>query len=191
MSESKSNRNVEDLIELNEELENYFGNTIIPQLFVDSNLILRKYTPPAMKQFKFSSVHIGRPMSEMVDNIRYSTLIENIQEVMNSGEILEKEIQTTDLRWFQMNIVPYIIRKENRSNGVIITFVDFTERIQDIKELEQLNAAHETFIYSVSHDLKAPLGNIESLIEMLAQVANDDNEKKNISAMLVKSVKSM
>ena len=27
---------------LNEDLENYFANTIIPQLFVDSELILRK-----------------------------------------------------------------------------------------------------------------------------------------------------
>ena len=191
MLQSTKTKNVEDLIELNEELENYFINTIIPQLFVDADLILRKYTPPAMKQFKFSSVHVGRPMSEMIDNIRYSTLIENIQEVIGSGVVFEKEIQTTDLRWFQMNIVPYIIRKENKPNGVIITFVDITERIEDMRELEQLNAAHETFIYSVSHDLKAPLGNIESLILILNQAGKDGEDQKNISEMLEKSVQSM
>lgn len=191
MLPSNKTQNVEDLIELNEELENYFINTIIPQLFVDADLILRKYTPPAMKQFKFSTVHIGRPMSEMIDNIRYSTLIENIQQVIGSGEIFEKEIQTTDLRWFQMNIVPYIIRKENKPNGVIITFVDITERIEDMRELEQLNAAHETFIYSVSHDLKGPLGNIESLILILNQGLKDGKDQNNISEMLEKSVQSM
>ncbi|MEI9942688.1 MAG: PAS domain-containing protein [Chitinophagaceae bacterium] len=42
---------IEDLIEHNDELENYFRNTIIPQLFIDANLLLRKFTPPAMKQF--------------------------------------------------------------------------------------------------------------------------------------------
>jgi two-component system phosphate regulon sensor histidine kinase PhoR len=182
---------VAELIELNEELENYFVNTIIPQLFIDARLILRKYTPPAMKQFKFSSVHIGRPLSEMIDNIRCSTLIEDVQGVINSGDILEKEIQTTDQRWYQMNIVPYIEKKQNRVNGVIITFVDITERIHDIKELEYLNAAHETFIYSVSHDLKGPLGNIESLIGILTEVSTDEKEKENISGMLNKAIKNM
>ncbi|MGZ5133536.1 MAG: response regulator, partial [Flavitalea sp.] len=38
-----------------EALENYFTNTIIPQLFVDADLILRKFTPPAMKQFRLSA----------------------------------------------------------------------------------------------------------------------------------------
>ncbi len=38
----QSNREkINDLTILNEELENYFSNTIIPQLFVDANLILR------------------------------------------------------------------------------------------------------------------------------------------------------
>ncbi|MFD3001365.1 hypothetical protein ACFS7Z_13405 [Pontibacter toksunensis] len=37
------------LIKLNDELENYFSNTIIPQLFVDADMILRKFTPPAMR----------------------------------------------------------------------------------------------------------------------------------------------
>ncbi|HZI24831.1 MAG TPA: ATP-binding protein [Chryseolinea sp.] len=191
MLQPNNTQNVEDLIERNEELENYFINTIIPQLFVDADLILRKYTPRAMAQFKFSPDHIGRPMSELVDNIRYSTLMENIQEVIDSGEIFEKEIQTTDLRWFQMNIVPYIIRKENKMNGVIITFVDITERIEDIRELEKLNAAHETFIYSVSHDLKGPLGNIESLILIFNQAEKDSKDQKNVSEMLKKSVQSM
>ncbi|MEJ7643877.1 MAG: ATP-binding protein [Chryseolinea sp.] len=185
------NKQVEELKELNEELEDYFVNTIIPQLFVDADLILRKYTPPAMTQFKFSTVHIGRPIKEMLDNIKHSTLIENIEEVIDTGEIYEKEIQTTDQRWFQMNIVPYIVRKLNKQNGVIITFVDITERVQDLNELEKMNAAHETFIFSVSHDLKAPLGNIESLIPILSEPEHDLMEKKRISGMLVKAVKNM
>jgi hypothetical protein len=89
---------LKELIQLNDDLENYFRNTIIPQLFVDANLILRKFTPPAMKQFRFSPEHIGRPMEELVDNIRFSTILDNIQEVIDTGQILEKEIQTTDLR---------------------------------------------------------------------------------------------
>ncbi|WP_237144451.1 hypothetical protein [Pontibacter pamirensis] len=49
VSEKKNNQKIKELIELNDELENYFRNTIIPQLFVDADLVLRKFTPPAMK----------------------------------------------------------------------------------------------------------------------------------------------
>lgn len=190
---------LKELIELNDELENYFRNTIIPQLFVDANMILRKFTPPAMKQFRFSPDHIGRPMEELVDNIRFSTILDNIREVIDTGQILEKEIQTTDLRWFQMNIIPYLVTRENRLNGVIITFVDITARMNVLRELERLNNSHETFIYSVSHDLKAPLANIESLVELLIQTSGalmepsppNNSEQKMIAALLDTSVKTM
>lgn len=190
---NQAEQKVKQLIELNDELENYFRNTIIPQLFVDADLILRKFTPPAMKQFKFSQSHIGKPLEEVKDNIRFSSIIEDIHSVIDSGEILEKEIQTTDMLWFQMNIIPYIIKKEKRSNGVIITFVDITDRIKDLNELEALNAAHETFIYSVSHDLNGPLGNIESLVNLfLEQNSGIDMKEQNfIPPLLLKSVKSM
>lgn len=198
-ADQQQKEKIKELIELNDELENYFQNTIIPQLFVDANLILRKYTPPAMKHFRFDESHIGRPLEEMIDNIRYSTIIENIHEVIQTGEIFEKEIQTTDMRWYQMNIIPYIVRKENRTNGVIITFVDITDRIKELRDLERLNASHETFIYSVSHDLKAPLANIEGLIQVLVkswskqseQVGDLDERQKQIAELLRKAVRSM
>lgn len=94
---SKNDR-IDSLIELNEELENYFRNTIIPQLFVDAQLILRKFTPPAMKQFKLKTEHIGQPLANVKENFRFPTILDNIQQVIDSNDILEKEIQTTDLR---------------------------------------------------------------------------------------------
>lgn len=194
-TEHDKDQQIKDLIELNDELENYFRNTIIPQLFVDAKLILRKYTPPAMKQFEFSPDDIGRPFQDLVDNIRYSVIVDDVKEVIRSGEILEKEIQTNDLRWFQMNIIPYIVQKDNKPNGVIITFVDITERISNLKELEKLNASHETFIYSVSHDLKAPLANIEGLVAYWIGVSGGlsetDPDQKRTAQLLQKSVHSM
>lgn len=166
------------LQELNEELENYFANTIIPQLFVDADFILRKFTPPAMKQFTLTNADIDRDIHDVVDNIKYPTLIENITEVMESCKTLEKEVQTTDNRWFQMNILPYIIRKENRSNGVIITFVDITNRIATLKELEKLNADHETFIYAVSHDLKQPLSTVILIADLLTHAHSSNNSEQ-------------
>lgn len=164
------------LHELNEELENYFANTIIPQLFVDADLILRKFTPPAMKQFTLTNADIDRDIHDVVDNIKYPTLIENITEVIKSCKTFEKEVQTTDNRWFQMNILPYIIRKENKTNGVIITFIDITNRIATLNELEKLNADHDTFMYAVSHDIKQPLSTIVLSADLLEHTRNNTEQ---------------
>ena len=67
---------MKDLKELNEELENYFRNTVIPQLYIDGNFILQKFTPPAMKLFNLSKSDIGKHLNDLSDNIRYPTIEE-------------------------------------------------------------------------------------------------------------------
>lgn len=174
---SDKNQQIQTLIEQNDELENYFRNTIIPQLFIDGDLKLQKFTPPAMKQFRLSSADVGRSIADIKDNFRFPTIVENIKQVIESNEILEKEIQTTDLRWYQMNIIPYVKIKDNKTDGVIVTFVEITMRIKDLKEQEKLIADHEILLDTISHDIKNPLTNLVLAIEQFKKVSPDDKKK--------------
>lgn len=183
---------IERLIELNDELENYFRNTIIPQLFVDADLILQKFTPPAMRQFCLSASDIGKSIIDIKDNFRFPTIVDNIQQVIESNEILEKEVQTTDFRWYQMNIIPYVVRKNNKTNGVIITFVEITMRIKDLKEQEKLISDHETLLDTISHDIKAPLSNLAGVIDLFKNVSHEDpQEFRSLIEILQKSIIKM
>lgn len=159
----------------NQELENYFANTIIPQLYVDGNMILKKFTPPAMQQFSLTEADINRNISEIKENFRYPTFLDNIQEVTQTGEILEKEVQTTHGKWYQMNILPYKVFEENRSDGVIITFVDITKRLTILKELEKLNSEHNTLLDALSHDIQQPLSAIVLLSDALMEAYKKQN----------------
>ena len=179
---SDKSQQIQELIEHNDELENYFRNTIIPQLFVDGELKLQKFTPPAMKQFSLSAGDIGKPISEIKDNFRFPSIVDKIDQVIKSNEILEKEIQTTDLRWYQMNIIPYVKMRDNRTNGVIITFVEITMRINDLKEQEKLIADHEILLDTISHDIKNPLSNLVMAIELFKDVS--PNDKREFNALL-------
>ncbi len=176
---SDKNQQIQELIEHNDELENYFRNTIIPQLFVDGKLKLQKFTPPAMKQFNLSASDIGQPINEINDNLRFPSIVDNIEQVIKSNEILEKEIQTTDLRWYQMNIIPYVKMRDNKTDGVIITFVEITMRIKDLKEQEKLLADHEILLDTISHDIKNPLANLVMAIELFKGVSPNDEKEFN------------
>ena len=189
---STSSEQINNLNQLNEELENYFSNTIIPQLFVDAKLILRKFTQPAMKQFNLKDDFIGKPLEEIKENFRFPTIIDNIKTVIATGKILEKEIQTTDMRWFQMNVLPYILRKENTTNGVIITFVDITSRIRDLNEQERMLAEHELLLDTIAHDIKNPLLALSLSVQMMKNLpARSLEELSRLTENLEKSIANM
>lgn len=186
------NQQIKELKEHNDELENYFRNTIIPQLFVDGALKLQKFTPPAMKQFNLSATDIGRSIHDIKDNFRFHTIIDDIKQVINSNIILEKEIQTTDMRWYQMNIIPYVTIKDKKTDGVIITFVETTRRINSLKEQVKLVADHEILLDIISHDIKTPLSNLVMAIELFKEVpANDEKEFNSLLKIVDTSLKKM
>ena len=171
------NKQIKELAKDNDELENYFRNTIIPQLYVDGALKLQKFTPPAMKQFTLSAGDVGKPINDIKENFRFLTIVDDIKQVIKRNEIQEKEIQTTDMRWYQMNIIPYVKMEDNKTDGVIITFVEITSRITDLKELEKLVADHEILLDTISHDIKNPLANLEIAIELFKDVSPDDEKE--------------
>ena len=183
---------IQDLVDKNDLLENYFKNTIIPQLFVDADLVLRKFTPPAMTQFQLSLSDLGKPVENVKDNFRFAGIMENIQYVIDNNEVLEKEVQTTDLRWFQMNILPYVEQKSKKTNGVIITFVEVTSRITDLKEQEKIISDHEILLDTISHDIKTPLTNLLIGIELIKDLPPEEFEKsKSLFKLLENAIKKM
>lgn len=175
------------LRKLDFDLSNYFSNTIIPQLFVDADLILRIFTPPAMKQFSLTYDHIGKNIADVKDNLRYPNVVEDIKDIIdNANKVLEKEVQTTDGRWFQMNIVPYIEHEKDVINGVIITFVDITKRLKAMRELEKLNSQYQTLKYTLAHDIRQPISTITLIADGLLMA-----HQKNNSIQFEKWIKTL
>ncbi|MBK7428803.1 MAG: PAS domain-containing protein [Saprospiraceae bacterium] len=180
---------IRELAELNDDLNNYFKGTIHGQIYVDKNLIVRKFTPSAIKQINLKESDIGRALSDISTNIKFSTLIEDIQNVVLGGASSEKEVQTQDGKWYQMMITPYVRQQNNLTDGAIITFSDITELKRVQTRLSKVNADHDTFIYSASHDLLGPLGNMEFLFSQVKEkVTKSDDETAQLTEMMDTSI---
>ncbi|MDQ3395963.1 MAG: PAS domain-containing protein, partial [Bacteroidota bacterium] len=185
---------IKELAELNDDFANYFRSTINAQIYVDKKLLIKKFTPVAIKQINIRENDIGRPLVDISTNIKFSSLIEDINSVIATNHFIEKEIETTDGNWYSMMILPYTRFHNNQTDGAIITFNDITtlKRSKDILErannkLMILNEDHNNFIFSVSHDLKSPLHNMEGLLSLMKE-SDDLEEIKSISVPLIKSV---
>ena len=115
-----------ELLELNDDLNNYFRSNINGQLFVNNDLLLMKFSPGTVKQINLLPTDIGRPLSNISTNIKFETIIDDIKQVLEKGSIITKEIESTNGKWYQIMTMPYIQHADKKS-GAIITFNDITE----------------------------------------------------------------
>ena len=189
--QSKNN----ELHELNDDLNNYFRSNVNGQLFINNELQLMKYSPGAVKLINLLETDIGRPLSNISTNIKLESIEADVREVLKSGDVISKEIETNTHNWYQIMIMPYI-QSGNKKNGAIITFNDITElkKIQleldeKNKSLCRINADLDHFILAASHDLLAPLGNIETSIAMVNQMDVEDSEVVDFLHIMDASIK--
>ncbi|MEJ7823614.1 MAG: ATP-binding protein, partial [Chitinophagaceae bacterium] len=185
-----------ELIELNDDLDNYFRSNINGQLFVNNDLLLMRYSPGTVKQINLLPSDIGRPLSNISTNIKFETIAEDIKKVINDGIIITKEIQTENGKWYQVMTMPYIQLADNKSNGAIITFNDITQLKTTQLELDKknesvmrINADLDNFVHTASHDLLAPLGNIEISISMMNEMGSIDPKLKTFLNVINSSSK--
>jgi chemotaxis methyl-accepting protein methylase len=127
---------MDELARVNNDMKNLLNSTEIVTLFLDSELRIRRFTTGADKLFKLRSGDVGRPLSEIVTDLIYPDLTEKMQEVLRTLVFLEKEVATTDGRWFSVRIMPYRTL-EDVIGGVVITFANITAFKQSNAELRE------------------------------------------------------
>lgn len=116
-----------ELLEINDDLNNYFRSNVNGQLFINNDLLLMKFSPGTVKQINLLETDIGRPLSNITTNIKFETLIDDIQKVLNTGDVITKEIETNNGKWYQVMTMPYVRQSNQKNSGAIITFNDITE----------------------------------------------------------------
>ncbi|TDO22435.1 chemotaxis protein CheB [Pedobacter duraquae] len=124
---------IRELIELNDDLDNYFRSTDIGQVFLDSGLFIRKFNPAAISMVNMIDADIGRSIEHISNNIQADNLIGDIRNVLYTGHVVEKEVLLKNGNRSLMRILPYV-RKDKRTDGVVITFID----ISTITELNNI-----------------------------------------------------
>ena len=164
---------ITELVELNDDLNNYFRSSEIGQIFLDATMVIRKFNPAAMKLINVIESDIGRPISHISTNLRYAGLLDDIHDVIKSGHWFAKEIPLNNGKTSLMRILPYL-RQDKQTDGVVLTFVDITEMVDAREHMERINEELESsnielqqFASVASHDLKEPLRKIHMFSNLI------------------------
>jgi two-component system CheB/CheR fusion protein len=125
MVNAEQQARMDELSRLNNDMRNLLNSTEIVTVFLDNDLRVRRFTTGADKLFKLIPGDVGRPLSDIANDLFYPGMTEEARNVLRSLTFSEKQIPASDGRWFSVRIMPYRTL-EDIISGVVITFVNIT-----------------------------------------------------------------
>jgi two-component system CheB/CheR fusion protein len=135
---------VDELALSNSDLHNLMASTAIATIFLDRELRIMRFTPPATGLFNLIPGDVGRPLSDLQHRLEYPQLAEDAQGVLDKLIPVERQVPTTDGRAFLARLLPYRTL-EDRIAGVVLTCVDVTEQRRAEESLRIRNDELERF----------------------------------------------
>jgi two-component system CheB/CheR fusion protein len=115
-------------------LQNLINSSDIGTIFLDRGLRVQFFTPSVRDIFNLIPADFGRPLSDITHRLVYKDLISDAETVLEKLNVAEREIRLENGRAFLVRVLPYRTA-EDRIEGVIVTFIDITRRIQAEDEL--------------------------------------------------------
>jgi two-component system CheB/CheR fusion protein len=127
---------VDELGHANSDMQNLMDATAIATVFLDRQLCITRYTPSAVSLFNFIATDIGRPLAHLNTQLHYPELVEDAELVLDRLTPVERRISNASGRSYLVRLLPYRT-VDDRIAGVVLTFVDITERLQDAEALRR------------------------------------------------------
>src|SRR5215472_5651513 len=111
----------------NSDLQNLLAATDFGTLFLDSSLHIKRFTDPVRDLFSVTTIDEGRPITDFAHQLEYDDLVKDARNVIANLAPIRREIHSRKDRWYDLRMRPYRT-VDDKIDGVVITFVDITER---------------------------------------------------------------
>jgi two-component system, chemotaxis family, CheB/CheR fusion protein len=109
------------------DLQNLVAATDIATLFLDSGLRIKRFTDRMTELFSITTSDEGRPITDFAHQLEYQDLVKDARAVLANLTPIRREMRSRAGRWYDMQVRPYRT-VDDKIDGVVITFVDVTER---------------------------------------------------------------
>ena len=168
---------VTELESATDDLANLLANTDIATLFLDTEFRIRTFTPTIHHFLNVLPADVGRPIHHFAPKFSGSELLADTKAVLKTLVPVEREVENQSGQTFLLRALPYRTR-DNRIDGVVVTFVDITQRKQNERRIVELN-----------EQLGGRLDEQMILLKMLKEVGNAANEARTVEEALTAAVR--
>jgi two-component system, chemotaxis family, CheB/CheR fusion protein len=182
---------VDELDHTNSDLRNLFDSTQIATVFLDRNLIIRNFTPAIASIYNLIPSDQGRPLTDIVSHLRYTSLREDVTFVLAMLEPMERRIVRDDRAvHYILRILPYR-EPDSTVSGVLVTFIDVTNIVQAEEALVAADVRKDVFLATLSHELRNPLAPIRIAAQLLQSPQLGSQELKRAQGIIARQVTHM
>jgi two-component system, chemotaxis family, CheB/CheR fusion protein len=118
---------IEETGKANDDLQNLITSTDIATIFVDRAMCIKRYTPSAATVFNLIGADVGRSLFDITHRLVYPELADDVSATFQSLRLTEREVATSDGRWFFARVLPYRTA-DDRIDGAVLSLVETTAR---------------------------------------------------------------
>jgi two-component system, chemotaxis family, CheB/CheR fusion protein len=130
-------RKIAELTELTDDIDNLLRSTDVGTIFLDRELLIRKFTPKIAHAFQLLPQDIGRRIDSFAHNILHEGLLDDVRRVLETSEPIERDVQDRLGEWYLLRILPY--RTKDKVEGVVVTLIAISRLKATEKELRRLS----------------------------------------------------
>jgi two-component system CheB/CheR fusion protein len=180
---------IEELSQANNNFQNLMNSTNVGTIFLDQNLKVTQFTPSAQETFNLIATDIGRPLLDITTRLKDVNLLSDLESVLKTLHIVERQVRTVDQKTFVMRIAPYRTL-QNKIEGLVLTLVDITELTQVRTDL--LEASHALVSRNKEHtrdlevanealrdEVKVRKRGEEARIQLLGQLVSAQEDERH------------
>ncbi|TWT34655.1 chemotaxis protein CheB [Blastopirellula retiformator] len=131
---SEHQKKITELSQLTEDMDHLLKSTRIGTVFLDNDLKIRKFTAEAKEVFHILDQDIGRPISHIAHNLVDVEPIEDVRQVLETQQPIERAVESRTKGSYLMRVLPY--QGIRGLAGVVLTLIDATSILAIHRRLE-------------------------------------------------------
>ena len=134
--DQENRHRLDELKQLSGDLQNLLTSTNVATLFLDRELRIVWFTPKVGELFSIQTADRGRSLGDYTSQLGNKELLADAKQVLKLLVPITREVCDEQGRWYASRVSPYR-STDDRIEGVVLTFVDFSDRRKAEKTLRQ------------------------------------------------------
>jgi two-component system CheB/CheR fusion protein len=140
----------QELADTTDTLNNLLASSEIATVFLDRDFCIRWFSPSSKELLELVDTDIGRPVTHFAWKVEDDALLHDARTVLQKLTGIDAEVRSTAGRWYLRRVLPYRTH-DDRIAGVVIAFIDITDRKLAQDAINEARLYAEAIINTVRH----------------------------------------